>query len=80
MTKNVTLRINENLLHKARHQAAEEKKSFSRWLTELISKTVSEKSNYQKARIRALNRFKKGFYLGGRLFKREDIYDRPILR
>jgi hypothetical protein len=50
MTKNVTLRINETLLHKARHQAIEEKKSFSRRLTELISKTVDERNNYQKSR------------------------------
>ena len=79
MTKNVTLRIDETLLHKARHQAIEEKKSFSRWLTELISKTVGEKNNYQKARERALKRLKRGFHLGGRSMKREDIYDRPIL-
>jgi len=80
MTKNVTLRINETLLHKARHQAIEEKKSFSRWLTELISKTVGERNNYQKARERALKRLKKGFHLGGRSFRMEELYDRPVFR
>lgn len=80
MTKNVTLRIEETLLHKARHQAVEEEKSFSRWLTELISKTVSEKNNYQRARERAIKRLKKGFHLSAGSFKREDIYDRKVLR
>ena len=78
MTKNVTLRIDENLLYKARHQAIEEKKSFSRWLTELMSKTVGEKDDYQKAMERALKRLKKGFHLGGRSYRREDLYDRSI--
>jgi len=78
MTKNVTLRINETLLYKARHQAVEEKKSLSRWLSELISRTVDEKNNYSKARQRALKRLKKGFHLGGKPFKREELYDRPF--
>ncbi len=78
MTKNVTLRIDETILHKARHQAVEEKKSLSRWLSELIFKTVSEKNNYQKTRERALKRLKKGFRLGGGSIKREEIYDRPF--
>jgi len=46
----------------------------------LISKTVGEKDNYQKARERALKRLKKGFHLGGRTYKREDLYDRPVFR
>lgn len=80
MTKNVTLRIDETLLYRARHQAIEEKKSFSRWLLELISKTVGEKNNYRKARERALKRLKKGFHLGGGSFEREELYDRPVFR
>jgi len=78
MTKNVTLRIDETILYKARHQAVEERKSLSSWLSELISKTVSERNNYQKARDRAIKRLKKGFALSGGYFKREEIYDRKI--
>ena len=80
MTKNVTLRLDENILYKARHQAVEEEKSLSSWLSELIAKTVSGKNNYQKARERAIKRLKKGFHLSGGYFKREDIYDRTVLR
>jgi len=80
MTKNVTLRIDQTILHKARHEAVEEKKSLSLWLTELITKRVEGKGNFEKARDRAIKRMKKGFALGGKPFKREDVYDRPILR
>ena len=79
MTKNVTLRLDETILHKARHEAVEKKKSLSQWLSELIIKTVVEKGDYQRTRERALKRLVKEFHLGGRSFKREDIYDRPVL-
>ena len=80
MTKNVTLRLDEAILHKARHEAVEKKKSLSQWLVELIVKTVAEKGDYQRTRERALKRLAKGFHLGGKPFKREGIYDRSVLR
>ncbi len=80
MTKNVTLRLDEAILHKARHEAIEKKKSLSRWLSELIIKTVDRKSDYQETRERAIKRLRKGFHLGGKSFKREELYDRSILR
>ena len=79
MTKNVTLRLDEAILHKARHQAVEKKKSLSQWLSELIAKTVAGKGDYQRTRERALKRLQKEFHLGGKSFKREEIYDRQVL-
>ena len=78
MTKNVTLRINETILHKARQEAVEEKKSLSQWLTDLIVKKVVVKNDYAKTKQRMLKRMRKGFNLGGKALTREEIYDRPI--
>ena len=80
MTKNVTLRIDEAILHKARHEAVGEKKSLSQWLTELITKTVTSQDQYEKTKQRMLKRMRKGFYLGGKALTKEEIHDRQILR
>ena len=40
MTKNITLRMDEDVLRKAKHLAVEENKSLSAWIAELVESVV----------------------------------------
>jgi hypothetical protein len=76
MAKNVTLKLDESILRKARHAATEEDRSLSEWVTLQIIKAVSGKENFDAARKRAFKRLKRGFRLGGTPFSRDEIYGR----
>ena len=65
MTKNITLRIEENLLRTCRHFAVEEDKSLSRWVVDQLKQIASHHDTYSLAKKRALKRMEKGFSLGG---------------
>ena len=75
MTKNITLRLDEHILHKARFQAVRYRKSFSQWVVDLISAEVMGSDDYQQARKRALAGLEKGLHLGGEPLSRADIYE-----
>ena len=51
MTKNLTLRIDEVVLRRARHAAVEEDMSLSQWVSGLIQKAVGVESEYERARL-----------------------------
>jgi hypothetical protein len=76
MTKNVTLRLDEGVLRKARHLAVEHEQSLSQWVASLIARTVSQDDAFKSARTRALRRLGKGFRLGGRPMSRQDVHER----
>ncbi len=75
MTKNITLRLDEHILQKARYKAVQYHKSLSQWVVDLISAEVLGKDGYERARTRALARLEKGFHLGGKPLSRADIYE-----
>lgn len=76
MTRNVTLRLDEEVLRRARHLAVEEDQSLSQWVTNLVSSTVSGKTDFATARRRAMKHLDAGLHLGGKPIQRENIYDR----
>ena len=76
MTKNITLRVDEQILHKARFMAVQQHKSLSQWVVDLVSSEVMVSENYQRARTRALTSLEKGFHLGGKPLSREAIYEK----
>jgi len=76
MTKNITLRLDESILRKARHAAVEKDTSLSQWVANIIVKEVSEKNRYVLAREKALSRMEKPFRLGGKPVSREEIHER----
>jgi len=76
MTKNITLRLDESILRKARHAAVEEDTSLSQWVANIIVKEVSGKNRYVLAREKALRRMGKPFRLGGKPVSREEIHER----
>jgi predicted HAD superfamily phosphohydrolase YqeG len=85
MEKNVTLRLDENILKLCKFKAVEENKSLSKWLADLMQKEagvflLSESKEYKKAKEKALKLLSKGYNLGGKPLKREEIYERKIIR
>ena len=76
MHRNVTLSLEETVLLKAKHMAVENKKSLSRWLTDLIQNNTNRETSFEKARKRALKRLKTGFASNIKYFSREELHER----
>jgi hypothetical protein len=80
MLSNITLRIDDEILTKAKHRAVDHRMSLSAWVTTLVREKVEEDDAYVTARERAIKAMKKGFKLGGKPMSRDEIYDRKSLR
>ena len=76
MTKNVTLRMDEQLLMKLRHRAVDERMSLSRWVITVLEGTVGMDEQRDEVRKQALRRLSRGFELGGRPLTREEAHAR----
>ncbi|MFW6133622.1 MAG: DUF6364 family protein [Planctomycetota bacterium] len=76
MTKNVTIRIDEELLRAAKHQAVEHDQSLSQWVAGLLAREVTRQDSLEQARQRALKRLEKGVHLGGKPLTREQMHER----
>lgn len=76
MVKNVSIRMDEELLRKVHRRAVDEHMSASRWMIKVLSDAAESESGYKAARQRALHRLNKGFHLGGCPFTREDTHAR----
>jgi len=76
MSKNVTLRMDEQLLAELRHRAVDAHMSLSAWITASLSNLAPKASALESARARAIARMEKGFHMGGRPMNREDIHAR----
>lgn len=63
MKANITLTIDDDLLHEARIWAAQEGVYVSTLLSRHLEKLVRERKGYEAARQRALARLKKGMKL-----------------
>jgi hypothetical protein len=64
MKANITLKLDVELLRKARTIAASEGTSVSAMLSARLEKMVRERKAYDHARVRALSRLRRGFDLG----------------
>ena len=76
MSKNVTLRMDEQLLAELRHRAVDADMSLSAWITATLTNLAPKASALESARARAIARMEKGFHLGGCPMNREDIHAR----
>ena len=76
MTKNVTLRMDEDLLSELRHRAVDAHMSLSAWITATLESLVPHASEVEEARTRAVARMEEGFHLGGKPMTREEIHAR----
>jgi len=76
MIKNVTIRMDEELLQKVRRRAVDEHMSASRWMVKVLNDAAETENGYKAARQRALHRLDKGFHLGGSSMTREETHAR----
>ena len=76
MTKNVTLRMDEELLAELRHRAVDAHMSLSAWITKTMESLIPRASEAEKISARAIRRMERGFHLGGTPIAREDIHAR----
>lgn len=75
MTRNVTLKMDDRLLLKLRHQAVDQHMSLSAWITATLKDIVDDESGSQ-AKMNALKHLDKGYSLGGRKSDRESLHAR----
>jgi hypothetical protein len=64
MKTNITLKLDRDLIRKARVLAAEQDTSVSGLLSEQLEKMLNERKMYERAKKRALARLKRGYDLG----------------
>jgi hypothetical protein len=77
MKRNVTLKLDAELLKEARVLAAEQGSSISRMLAEKLEELVRERAGYDRARKRALARLRVGMDLGWtRPASRDELHER----
>ena len=81
MKRNITVTLDDDLIHKARVLAARRNRSVSALLREELSRLVAEDEAYQTARRTSLMRLKRGAHLGGGpLPARDELHERTHLR
>lgn len=78
MQRNLTVRLDDGTIHKARILAARRSTSISRLVADEIDRLVREDEAYEQARVEALADLETGYDLGtnGSLPLREGAYDR----
>lgn len=76
MSRNLTLRIDGDLLVAAQHRAVDERKSLSAWVADLLRQTLRQDSALDKARQRALARLERGYALDGKPLTRAEVHER----
>jgi predicted transcriptional regulator len=81
MQRNITLTLDDDLIHRARVLAARRNRSISALLREELSRLVTENEAYESAKRAALERLARGNHLGGGpLPSRAELHDRASLR
>lgn len=80
MTKNITLRMDEELLRKAKHIAVEHDLSVSAWISQAVQEATEKDSRkdfrYKEARAKALKVLENPGHYGGEKFSREEMHER----
>jgi predicted transcriptional regulator len=77
MKTNITLKLDRELLRRAKVLAAERDTSVSALVAEQLEKAVREREGYEQARRRALAILKKGFDLAYKPpASRDDLHER----
>jgi len=74
--KNITLKVDESVLTRARHAAVDEHKSVSAWVQDVIQQELDARDLYERNRKGALMVLREGLPLGGKPLSREEAHDR----
>lgn len=81
--KNITITLPEDVARWLRVKAAENERSVSKWLAELLEDIQRQEDEYEVAMERFLTRARESRkikWIDGRKPTREELYDRPSLR
>ncbi len=79
--ESITIALPEDLARWLRVKAAEDDRSVSRWIAELLEGRRRQEDEYEAAMERCLAiKPRKIEWPGGRRPRREELYDRPGLR
>jgi hypothetical protein len=78
MTKNITLRMDEQLLKDVKHIAVEEDMSVSAWITQVVEKAAKRDFRYEEAAmgIMRLMEDAKDYGDGGKIYTRDEMHER----
>jgi len=77
MKANITLKLDRDLLRKAKILAVEKDTSVSALVTEQLEKAVRDREGYEQAKKRALARLERGYNLGYKPpSSRDEFYER----
>ena len=76
MTKNITLRMDEQLLKDVKHIAIERDMSVSAWITQAVEKATKKDVRYEEAKDFALKAMEEAPAYGGKLFTRDELHER----
>jgi hypothetical protein len=74
MTKNVTLKLDEEILKLCRYEAVEAGTSLSQWIADTVSEKVGVRKLHESLRRHALSVLDTGFDLGGMPLDREEAH------
>jgi hypothetical protein len=75
--QNVTVQLDQSIIHAAKILAAKRSTSLSKFLADEIRKIAAQDSTYDKDKALALTRLSQGYSLGGaKLPNRSEIYNR----
>ncbi|GEM_PF-838208 len=85
MTKNITLRMDEDQLRNLKHIAVEHDMSVSAWITQTVLDAAKKEADveaevkrleYEKAKSFILKAMENPGHYGGRKFSREEMHER----
>jgi len=76
VTRNVTLRMDEDLLAELRHRAVDAHMSLSAWIKATVKSVLPRTNGIDEVREQAITRMERGFHLGGKPMSREDLHAR----
>jgi hypothetical protein len=74
MTKNVTLRLDEEILRRCRYEAVEAGTSLSRWIADVVCEKVGSGQVRDTLRRHALSILESGLDLGGSPLGRDEAH------
>ena len=77
MKKNITLKLDPEILNRVRHVAVDENKSVSAWVSDLIVSALNQVDEYERSRHGALEALSQGLNLGGTPLTRKQLHERP---
>ena len=76
MTKNITLRMDEQLLKDVKHIAVEKDMSVSAWINQVVKKATKKDVRYEEDKAFIMKAMETAPAYGGKTFTRDELHER----